>query len=125
MRTYGRIVPNILFPNVKRWVQVNTDPNGYNDMVWLTTLIQVCKLNLGESPFFANYGIPAHPSVVAQIAPDLYMNRIQQQFSQYFLSLIISKLPNQPDKDIGAPSPTYNISVITTYGALLTQVVPT
>ena len=22
-------------------------------MVWLTTLAQICKLNLGESPFFA------------------------------------------------------------------------
>jgi hypothetical protein len=125
LRTYGRIVPNILYPDVKQWVEVTTDSNGYNDMVWLTTLIQVCKLNLGESPFFANYGIPAHPSIVAQLAPDLYVNKIQQQFSQYFLSLIISKLPDQPDPDIGAPSPTYNISVITTYGALLTQVVPT
>jgi hypothetical protein len=125
MRTYGRIVPNILFPDVKKWVEVITDANGYNDMVWLTTLIQVVKLNLGESPFFSNYGIPAHPSVVAQIAPDLYLNRIQQQFSQYFLTLIVSKLPNQPDPDVGAPSPTYNISVITTYGAFLSQVVPT
>jgi hypothetical protein len=125
MRTYGRIVPNILYPDVKQWVVVNTDANGFNDMVWLTTLIQVIKLNLGESPFFANYGIPAHPSVVVQIAPDLYMNNIQQQFSQYFLSLIIAKLPNQPDPDVGAPSPSYNVSVITTYGAYLSQVVPT
>jgi hypothetical protein len=125
MRTYGRIVPNVLFPDVKKWVQVNTDSNGYNDMVWLTTLIQVVKLNLGESPFFANYGIPAHPSVVSQVAPDLYLNRIQQQFAQYFLTLIVSKLPNQPDPDVGAPSPTYNISIITTYGAFLSQVVPT
>jgi hypothetical protein len=123
MRTYGRIVPNPLFPDVKKWVEVDTDVNGFDDMVWLTTLIQVVKLNLGESPFFSNYGIPAHPSVVAQIAPDLYMSRIQQQFSPYFLSLIISKQPNAVDEN-GIPSPSYLVSVITTYGASLTAVIP-
>jgi hypothetical protein len=123
MRTYGRIIPDILYPDVKKWVEVDTDPAGFNDMVWLTTLIQVIKLNLGESPFYANYGIPAHQSVVTQIAPDLYMSRIQQQFSSHFLSLIISRQPDSPDAD-GVPSPSYLVSVITTYGATLTVVVP-
>ena len=123
MRTYGRIVPDILYPDVKKWVEVDTDANGFNDMVWLTTLIQVIKLNLGESPFYANYGIPAHQSVVLQIAPDLYMSRIQQQFASHFLSLIISKQPNALDAD-GTPAPSYLVSVITTYGATLAVQVP-
>jgi hypothetical protein len=122
-RTYGRIVPNILFPNQKQWVVVETDDRGFDDMVWLTTLIQVIKLNLHESPFYSNYGIPAHESVVSQVAPDLYMNKIQQQFSQYFLSLIIRRGPDAPDER-GVISPTYWVSVITQYGARLTVVVP-
>jgi hypothetical protein len=123
MRTYGRVVPDPLYPDVKQWVQVNTDANGYDDMVWLTTLIQAIKLNLGESPFFANYGIPAHPSVVAQLAPDYYMNFTQQQFASHFLSLIISKQQNAVDED-GIPSPSYLVNVITQYGAQLTAVIP-
>lgn len=123
MRTFGRIVPNPLFPDVKKWVEVDTDANGFNDMVFLTTLIQVIKLNLGESPFFANYGIPAHQSVVTQIAPDLYMSRIQQQFAANFLSLIISKQPNAVDAD-GVPAPSYLVTVITRYGATLSVQVP-
>lgn len=123
MRTYGRIVPNPLYPDQKQWVQVNTDSNGFNDMVWLTTLIQVIRLNLHESPFYSNYGIPAHPSVVSQIAPDLYMTRTQKQFSQYFLSLIISRGPDAPDER-GVPSPSYNVAVITQYGAQLLVNVP-
>lgn len=123
MRTFGRIVPNPLFPDVKQWVEVDTDQNGFNDMVWLTTLIQVIKLNLGESPFYSNYGIPAHQSVVTQIAPDLYMTNIQQQFASHFLSLVISRQTDSPDVD-GVPSPSYLVTVITTYGAILTVVVP-
>lgn len=123
MRTYGRIVPNPLYPYTKKWVEVTTDENGYNDMVYLTTLIQVLKLNLGESPFYANYGIPAHASVVNQIAPDYYMNFTQQKFAGYFLFLSIISVPNTPDPE-GVPSPGYNVTVITQYGALLTTVVP-
>lgn len=93
-------------------------------MVWLTTVIQTIKLNLGESPFYANYGIPAHPSIVSQIAPDFYMSNIQQQYAQHFLSLIISRLPDQQDA-AGIPSPTYNVSCITTYGSFLNTPVPT
>src|ERR1035438_1409529 len=77
LRTYGRIYdqpPTPAYPNGSpRWVVVTTDPNGYNDMVFLTTLAQVFKLNLGESPKFADWGIPARASVMQQIAPDYNM----------------------------------------------------
>jgi hypothetical protein len=123
LRTYGRIVPNPLFPDQKQWVVVTTDARGFNDDVWLTTLIQVIKLNLGESPFYSNYGIPAHPSVVMQIAPDFYMTRTQQQFAQYFLSLMISKGPDAPD-ELGIPSPSYNVRVVFQWGSTLSTNVP-
>lgn len=123
MRTYGRIVPDPLYPNIKQWVEVDTDENGFDDMVWLTTVIQTIKLNLGESPFYADYGIPAHASVVSQIAPDTYLSRIQQQYAPYFLSLIISKQEDALDER-GILSPSYLVSVITKYGAFLSAKVP-
>ena len=118
MRTYGRIVPDPLYPDVKKWIEVDIDGNGFDDMIWLTTLIQVIKLNLGESPFFSNYGIPAHPSVVTQIAPDYYMSLTQQRFSSHFMSLIISRRPDGRDTN-GILSPYYLVTVITKYGAIL------
>jgi hypothetical protein len=106
MRTYGRING--------QWVAVETAANGANDYVYLTTLIQCLKLSPGESPFYANYGVPAAGSVVQQILPTFYMNRLQKQFAQYFASLSIAY-------DTTATTPTYNISVMfnngTTYQA--------
>jgi hypothetical protein len=112
MRTYGRIYND---DGTYKWVVVETDANGFNDEVWLTTLCQTLKLNLNESPFWANYGIPAEPAVVQQVFPDFYVSRTQQQFSQYFASLIISKVNVTTAQ--GQPVPTYNIAVVTNYGA--------
>jgi hypothetical protein len=116
MRTYGRTVD--VLTGKKQWWEVLTDFNGFNDSVWLTTLAQVLKLNLGESPFFANYGIPAHPSVVTQIFPDFFMARTQQQFAGYFASLILVKLPDAVDDD-GRPAPAYRMNVLTNYGSIV------
>jgi hypothetical protein len=104
----------------KTWWVVTTDTNGFNDSVYLTTLAQVCKLNLGESPFFANYGIPAHPSVVLQIFPDFYMARTQQQFAKFFASLVLTPTPiaqGSAGSDDGRPVPAYSIQVLTNYGS--------
>jgi hypothetical protein len=108
MRTYGRVYNA---DGTYTWVVVTTDANGFNDWVWLTTLLQVLQLNLNESPFYANYGIPAHQAVVQQVFPDLYVAITQQQFSQYFASLVIAK-QNQP-------TPTYNVNVTTHQGAVV------
>ncbi len=116
MRTYGRTVD--VLTGAKTWQIVTTDVNGYNDSVWLTTLAQVLKLNLGESPFFSNYGIPAHPSVMNQIAPDFFMARTQQQFAGYFASLIMNSIPDAVDED-GRPAPAYQINVLTNYGSTI------
>ena len=105
MRTYGRITNR---DGSKTWVQVSTDANGFDDYVWLTTLIQCLKLGLGESPFWANYGIPARQSVAQQIAPDYYVARTQQQFSSRFANLVVARQ--------GTFNPTYQVNVTTHQG---------
>lgn len=102
MRTWGRVTDA---NGNKTWVAVETDENGDSSYVWLTTLIQTLKLGLGESPFYAQYGIPAQQSIVQQVYPDYYVNMTQQQFAGYFASLTISKVD-------GVINPTYNIEAV-------------
>jgi hypothetical protein len=115
VRTYGRIDDG--FGN-KKWVEVEVLTAETDDPVWVTTLIQTLKLILGESPFYANYGIPAQQSVIQQIFPDFYVARTQQQYSKYFSSLIVSKVP-------GTRSPVYNVNIVTKAGTRLTVSIPT
>lgn len=110
LRVWGRVTDKLT--GKKTWVKVTTDKNGFNDFVYLTNLIQVLKLNLGESPFYGNYGIPAHPAVVQQVFPDFYVAFTQQQFAQFFASLIIAKEPST--------TPTYTVNVVTKYGVKIT-----
>lgn len=108
MRTYGRIRN----PDGSRsWVVVETDANGFDDLVWVTTLCQTLLLNLGESPFFADYGLPDANSIVQQIAPDFYVARTQRQFAAYFASLVVSRTASDP--------PTYAVNVTTHQGVKL------
>ena len=116
MRTYGRTTDEF---GKKTWVVVTTDANGFNDNVYLTTLAQVLKLNLGESPFFGNYGIPAHPSVVQQVFPDYYVTQTQTQFAPYFASLVITRIQ-------GSNPPVYKVQAVSHTGAILPPIeVPT
>jgi hypothetical protein len=115
MRTFGRVVnPD----GSKSWVEVTTDANGFDDAVWITTLCQNFLLNLNESPFDANWGLPAQQSVLQQVQPDYYVAQIQRQFAQYFASLIISKVPD-------VTTPTYNVAVTTNQGSKIIVQVPT
>lgn len=114
MRTYGLIPQEIGNP---LWVEITTDANGFNDAVYLTTLCQVLQLNRGESPFYANYGIPAIQSIQQQIPPDLYVMQTQAQFAPFFASLTIARATAADG------SPVYNISAVTNRGAILTQTV--
>lgn len=113
MRTYGRTQNE---DGTYQWVEIQTDANGYNDAVWLTTLAQCLALNLNESPFYANLGIPAQPSIVQQIFPDFYVYRIQTFFAPYFASLIVSKEDS--------PTPTYDVNATTNSGAKLIVSIP-
>ena len=113
MRTYGRVRnPD----GSKAWAEVSTDENGYNDMVYVVTLIQCLLLNLNESPFYANFGLPAKQSVIQQIAPDFYVAQTQSQFSQYFAALIVARVATLP--------PTYQVNVTTQQGFKLNASVP-
>lgn len=102
MRTWGRI------ENTGEWIEITTDPDGFNDAVWITTLAQVLQLNRGESPFFGNYGIPAQQSVISQLFPDWYVSETQAQFAGFFSSLSLRKIP---DFD-----PRYEFDVTTNQG---------
>lgn len=108
MRTWGRVAGV--------WTEVSTEDDGSNDAVYLTTLIQVLNLSPGESPFYANFGVPAVPSVLSQIFPDFYVNMTQQQFAAYFASLSIIRSDDDP--------PTYQVDIVTNTGAHISGVVP-
>jgi len=123
MRTYGRILNNyplngqestqtLQYPNYK-WVEVDPDANGYDDYIYITSLIQTLRLNLGESPFWANFGIPAKNAVLQQLQPDYYVAFIQAYYSKFFASLIIAKQP-QP---LNNPTPVYNLSIVRNNGS--------
>ena len=74
------------------------------------------QLNLGESPFYANYGLPDQQAIIQQVAPDLYVQRMQQLFAPNFASLTVARVPD-------APNPTYKIAVLTQQGSkVITQV---
>jgi hypothetical protein len=128
MRTWGRVWDELGNPT---WVEVTTDPSGFNDYVYITALIQSIKLNLAESPFWANFGLPAHQSIIQQAAPDFNMQFIATYFSQFFASLIISRTPiasppgtsraqqqNSPQTQPLDPTPTYYIQVLRHDGSL-------
>ena len=111
MRTWGRV--NGV------WQEITTDASGDNDAVYLTTLIQVLKLAPGESPFYANYGVPAQASVVSQIFPDFYTTLTQQQFAPYFASLTITRSGGVQGGQI-----TYEVQIVTNTGAIISGTVP-
>jgi len=113
MRTYGRIANE---DGSKTWVTVETDSSGYSDSVWLTTLAQCLKLNLGESPFYASYGIPQYQTIVTQVLPDYYVMQTQTQFSPYFASLTITRVQ-------GSFPPVYQVNAVCHNGAILTPYV--
>lgn len=102
MRTWGRIED---VNGEKKWVAVESDADGDFSYGWLTTLIQTLKLGLGESPFYAQYGLPAQQCIVTQVYPDYYVQILQQQFAGYFSSLRISRAD-------GTVKATYEVQVV-------------
>jgi hypothetical protein len=115
MRTYGRVNG--------AWVVVETDAQGNDDLVYASTLLQCLQMTPGESPFFADHGIPAQQSVVTQVYPDYYVALMQSKFAKHFTSLSISRANAQSQ---GAQAnPSYTINLVTHRGALLNQTVAT
>jgi hypothetical protein len=119
MRVYGRPSTGLNVNHVQTfgpWVEVDTDPSGDNADVYITWLAQVLLLNLNESPFFGNWGIPAKDSVMQQVAPDIFVALIQQRFAPFFASIIVARKQGQV-------TPTYDISIITKQGAKLNHTI--
>lgn len=114
LRTWGRVHNSD--GSYGPWQAVETDASGSDDLVYFVTLCQVLLLNLGESPFFANFGIPAHQTVVTQVFPDYYVAFTQQQFAPHFASVLVSKQP--------LANPTYNVNVTTHAGVKLNASIP-
>lgn len=114
MRTYGRTYnPDGSY----QWIVIETDSNGFNDGVYVTTLAQVLKLNLNESPFYSNYGVPQYQTIMTQVFPDYYVTMTQTQFAQYFASLTVTRLPN-------TTAPEYRIQAQTNYGSIIDATIP-
>jgi hypothetical protein len=110
MRTWGR---QYFEDGTYKWVEVTTDANGYTDNVYITTLAQCLKLNLGESPFYGNYGIPQYQTIMTQVMPDFYASQTQTQFAPYFASLSITRVQ-------AAFPPVYQVNAVCHSGAILT-----
>lgn len=124
MRTYGRVPdPQSGSPDPVKWIEIQTDENGFNDYVYVTALVQELKLNLGESPFWGDRGIPAKPSVVTQVAPDYYTMLMQQRYSPFFLSITIVRQQNVY-AGRGMYKPVYRINITTKYGVKLNLEIP-
>ena len=119
MRVYGRTY-NV--DGTYTWSEITTDANGYNDAVYVTALAQVLQLQLGESPFYSNYGIPAQPDIVSQIFPDYNVYLTQQRYAPYFASLKVTKVNALNQYNV--PTPVYNIQVITQQGSVVNLSVP-
>jgi hypothetical protein len=114
MRTWGR--PKNPDGTNGPWTLVQTEANGRNDHVMLTALAQVLLLNMGESPFWADWGIPAKYSVISQLFPDYSVTLTQQRFASSFAALLVAREDD--------PTPTYNITATTNVGVVLNRQVP-
>ena len=110
MRAYGRTTD--LYGN-KTWVVVETDANGDSSYVYVVALCQCLLLNFNESPFWANFGIPAKNSVLQQQSPYYFFCNIVSYFSQFFASLLVKRRPTTP----GNPTPVYDIFAVFKSGA--------
>ena len=115
MRTWGRVTNQ---DGSRTWVEVTPDANGFEDNCWLTTLVQALKLNLGESPFFANLGIPQYQTIMTQVFPDFYVSQIQQYFAPRFASLTIVRVP-------ASFPPVYQVNAVCHSGAIINQTIAT
>lgn len=114
-RTWGRTYNE---DGTYQWVEVVPDAKGFLDNIYLTTLVQAIKLNLGESPFYANLGIPQYQTIMTQVFPDYYCTQIQQYFAQYFASLTLNRVQ-------GSFPPVYNVSAVCHSGAIISQTIAT
>lgn len=101
-----------------QWIEVDTDANGSNDMVYFVTLCQVLALEPNEDPSYSNFGIASTQAVQYGVPPDWWVARMQAAFAQYFASLTIVRATD------ASGNPVYDISVMFHNGVVLNASVP-
>lgn len=88
------------------------------DDVYVFWLVEVLRLVLGESPFFANWGIPATETIVTNIYPDYYVALVKDQFTPYFQSLNITRIDTKELR-----TAAYSIEIITLNGKFINEMI--
>jgi len=69
-----------------------TDPA----MIWVTIVKHELQLRVGESPFYADAGIPAEDSIITQQEPDYHVNNVKRRYEAKFNAFDITKVSGQP-----------------------------
>jgi len=64
-----------------------TDPS----LIWVTIVKHELQLRVGESPFFADAGIPAEDSIITQQEPDYHVNNVKRRYEAKFRRFDIVK----------------------------------
>lgn len=85
----------------RRWVSVR---DNQAIIAWLQNAL---LLQLGESPFWADWGLPVTQMLVTQVWPDYYVHMTKQRFEDYFTSLRITR-----DTAQDSAEPSYTISAL-------------
>lgn len=109
-RVWGRIHNS---DGSRTWQAFETDDNGYDDAPNLIWLQNVLLLNLNESPFYADWGIPIQQTLATSVFPDYYTAKIQQRFTAYFASVVVTRIYSS---DI-----SYSVNVTTRTGYQVSQ----
>ena len=97
MRVYGRTIDNTR-PNANfyKWQVVQDD----DDNIRLTHLIQVLQMDIQESPFYSNWGMPVANALITGVLSDVAINNTINQFAQYFAALQITRGISNDPKEI-------------------------
>lgn len=87
----------------RKWIEVT---GNQAIIAWLQNVL---LLQLGEEPFYADWGIPVTQTLANRYWPDYYLNLIQQRFADQVSFIKIT--PERSDNDPGT-EPLYSISII-------------
>lgn len=98
MRVWTRVMGS---DGKRTWQPVDNDQGN---IAWLQNSL---LLQLGESPFWADWGIPVQQTLVSRVWPDYYLNMTQQRFRDVFPTLQITRRDGGNGAD-----PVYDISII-------------
>lgn len=109
MRIYHKIKDENT--NRTKWIII-TDP----DEIYVFWLIEVLRLILGESPFSADWGIPATETIATNIYPDYYVSIVKEKFAPYFQYLSIERLDHNVDRAV-----VYKVEIIKLNGQSVSE----